>query len=242
MTSSDVVARRVKPGSKPRRRKKTALVTAPVATDTRIIRQLLEAEGVKTFALDELAAPAHSLHDIMHEAIDRADIVVVVLPAQSPQENVLIELGFALACKKPILIIADENIPLPSVAAGIPYLRTDLSNTEAIQFGLEHFLAAPHFRKTPGKLAPKHTHPLGPKTDVLLARLRELPKHPAGQTDFENLIAQAIDQSGVVTLSLRKQVGEEEIDIAVWSDDLEPWVSNPLLIEIKGLLRGKADL
>jgi hypothetical protein len=202
----------------------------------------LEAEGVKTFAVDEMAAHGDSLRDIVQESVNRADMVVVVLPGQAPQENVLIELGVALACEKPILIIADEKVALPGIAAGIPYLRADLGNAETLRFGLTHFLAAPHLRKPSGKLAAKQTHPLGRKADELLASLRELPKQPASQFSLENLIAEAVSASGVAALSQRKQVEDAEIDLAVWSDDLEPWVSNPLLIEVKRALKGKGDL
>jgi hypothetical protein len=209
-----------------------------------VIRQVLETEGVTSFAVDELAVSAASLLDIVQEAIDRSDIVVVVLPGQAPRENVIFELGFALACKKPILVIAEEKAVLPDVAGGIPYLRADLKNAEAIRFGLAHFLAAPIFKSTTRQTFPKQTRPLGQKADEYLEKLRELPKETrVASSHLEDLIADAIRASGVRATAQRERVGNEEIDIAVWSDDLEPWVGNPLLIEVKaGLLRGKGDL
>jgi hypothetical protein len=220
-----------------RRGNRTALITAPLATDTTFLSQLLDEEGVKTFAVDELTQPAASLRDMVQDAIDRSDMVFVVLPKQASQENVLVELGFALACKKPTLIIADEDVTLSGIAAEIPCLRTRLGNTEAIRFGVTQFLAAPHSKKPPEQAARKRTRPLGAKADGLLTILRK-----ERESDLELLVKEALGLSGVEMLSQRKHGRDEGIDIALWSDDLEPLVSNPFFIQVKENLQGKNDL
>src|SRR5438552_2978154 len=239
MRNSEALIKRKRPG-KPRKEKK-ALLAAPVTTDTSLIRQLLSAEGVSAFTVDELALPGQSLQGIVEKAVRRADVVIVVLPAEVSRENVLIELGFALACRKPILLITDAAAALPAFASSIPYLRADLGNAEALRFGLTQFLAAPPLKRNAAPPASKQSQPIGAHADDLLARLRRLPER-RGEQDLEQLIAEAIRMSGIPTLAERGRLEDAEIAIAVWSDDLEPWMNNPLPIEVKGKLRGQGDL
>ena len=59
---------------------------------------------------------------------------------------------------------------------------------------------------------------------------------------LRDIIVEALEASGISTLSVGEKQGEARIDIAVWSNDLEPWVRNPLLIEVKTSLSGKGEL
>jgi len=58
---------------------------------------------------------------------------------------------------------------------------------------------------------------------------------------LEGIVADALKQSGadLVVASPEHDVGA---DLAVWSDVLEPFVGNPLLIELKLRLRGQGDV
>src|SRR5690606_5591431 len=60
-------------------------------------------------------------------------------------------------------------------------------------------------------------------------------------TDLEMVIAEAIRASGVTTVS-QGAAERNYADLAVWSDDLSPWVGNPLAIELRLNLRGPADV
>jgi hypothetical protein len=57
---------------------------------------------------------------------------------------------------------------------------------------------------------------------------------------LEHVVADALRSSGtdVVVTSPSHDRG---VDLAVWSDVLEPFVGNPLLIEVKGRIRGKTE-
>ena len=60
------------------------------------------------------------------------------------------------------------------------------------------------------------------------------------EIEQEIVVADALRSSGtdVVVTSPSHDVG---VDLAVWSDVLEPFVGNPLLIEVKGRIRGKTE-
>jgi hypothetical protein len=183
---------------------------------------------------------------VVKEAIDRADIVIAVLGGREESGNVLFELGVAQGLKKPTLIITakEETTPL-SAATGIPYLRAKPDNFASLEFGLAQFLAAPHHGDAGPKPASKETRPLGHDADALLARLhadQEQPGSQHGEVLLQDLVVQALRASGISTVSVGQQQGNANIDIAVWSNDLEPWVRNPLLIEVKKSLPGKGEL
>src|SRR5262249_48265533 len=75
------------------------------------------------------------------------------------------------------------------------------------------------------------THPIGERADELLARLRAA-GDGLGAAELEDTIAQAIRESGVATVY--QGAGEDNgVSLAVWSDDLSPWVGNPLPIETR---------
>jgi hypothetical protein len=81
------------------------------------------------------------------------------------------------------------------------------------------------------------THPIGPLADQILERLTQ-----ASPREFEDLIHDAIKASGASTIARGSEAQGNAIDFAVWSNDLEPSVTNPLLIECKSNLRHPSDV
>ena len=53
------------------------------------------------------------------------------------------------------------------------------------------------------------------------------------------IVRQAIEESGVSTVVSNAELAENEVDLAVWSQDAEPLIKNPIVIELKMALRGK---
>ncbi len=119
-------------------------------------------------------------------------------------------------------------------------LRTSLDNREAIDFALEQVLSAPRPSEKREPPRRRELAGLGSRADVLLSRLeRSLASNDA--RSLEGIVADALKQSGadLVVASPEHDVGA---DLAVWSDVLEPFVGNPLLIELKLRLRGQGDV
>jgi hypothetical protein len=64
----------------------------------------------------------------------------------------------------------------------------------------------------------------------------------AGPREFEDLIYEAIRASGAPTIARGGEAEDRGVDFAVWSQDFEPSISNPLLIECKSDLRTQSDV
>jgi hypothetical protein len=218
-----------------------AFIAAPPLIDTTVIRDELSRRGIHPYQLDEVARAGQSLTEVLEESIRQADLVVAVV-GNGDSEGVLLELGYALGSKKRTLVIVPpgEEPPMKSV----PYLRTRPDNREAIDFGLTQLLAAPPPRQAGTGDLPPGTKPLGPVADDLLRRLEALGAYPDEQ-DLGELVHDALTAGGISVMYRsipHVSAAEERADFAVWSDDFEPWIGNPLLIEVRTEVEGEGEL
>lgn len=215
-----------------RARPKKAYITAPPLTDTTLVRRALEAKGVSTFSPDELDLPGQNMTEAMRDALTRVDLVVALVDSTKESNLVFYELGLAQALGKPAVVLLARDASAETwVACGIPSIRFDPMNPSGLDFGIDLILATPRQAGKSRPAAEKQTHALGKRAQAFLAQLKE-----AGDAltadDFETLIADVIRASGVQILSTSEQA-QNGINIAVWSNDLSPWVVNPLLIQLK---------
>jgi hypothetical protein len=208
--------------------KPIAFITAPAAADTSVIRDALRRRGYIPITLDEIPAPGRNAPDLLRKSILGADLVVAVIGDAALSSGVFYEIGFAQAMDKRILALAPLSI-IP-MFEGIACLRTEPTNREAIEFGLDQVLASPQPRRRPvdeGKI----THPIGQRVDKLLADYRRARGGLVELSFMVSGVVLALAQSGVETHSDVADHGDQ-IDMAVWSDDLDPWIGNPLLVVI----------
>src|SRR5690242_4093634 len=74
-----------------------AFISAPLSVDTSVIRQVLESRGLAPYEIDEVATAGVSIPQLLADCLKRADLVVAVLGGGKSNDNVLFELGFAMA-------------------------------------------------------------------------------------------------------------------------------------------------
>jgi hypothetical protein len=96
--------------------------------------------------------------------------------------------------------------------------------------------------QTPREPTPK-TRPIGERADELLARLQEALEHPDEQ-ELTEIITEGLSATRISSLSYPSEIMAEDgrADFAIWSDDFEPWVGNPLLIEVRSRLAAPSQL
>ena len=118
-------------------------------------------------------------------------------------------------------------------------MRADLTNPQAVDFAVAQILKVPH-HAGPREAPVRRTRPLGKAADQLLARWNGAATAEAGPV-LEEVVVEAIRLSGIDAVS---QSGgrDDGFDLAVWSEDLEPWVSNPLFIQLKADIGSEAAL
>jgi hypothetical protein len=219
---------------------KSVYITAPRWVDAGSIRRTLEAKGVRTFTPDQLDLPGPNLSQILRAAIERADLVLAVVDTTTASNFVYYEVGFAQALGKPTIALLSGDVPASTwVSSGIPYFRFDPEKPTNLDFVVSQVLKFPPHPTTTTPSPVRRTRPLGKRADELLAQLRAA-GDKINEAELAAVIETAIRESGVATVS-RGGAEDRYVDLAVWSDDLAPWVGNPLPIELRLDLHSTAD-
>jgi hypothetical protein len=217
------------------RRISTCYIAAPYDTNLEVLIDSLEARGIRVLTHHEIALG----YDWLGEArknIAQADLVIGVLTPARRSDWMLFEIGQAFALDRQIILIAPRSVKaIPNDLRGLLVLRTGLSNRAAFDFALDQVLASPERTTEPKPIAKSHEYPgLGPKANQYLAEL-ETALARRDWRALESIAATALRESGADVVV--PGPGEDKgIDLAVWSDALEPFIGNPLLIEIKARL------
>ena len=193
-----------------------------------MLRRSLLAHNIRPLIPQELAAGTDWASELQRELV-QADLVVGILPTGRQSAWVLFELGQAWALGRRIVVIAPPGSePVPSTLQRLLVLRIAPDNRQAIDFALDQLLSAPPEPQTTQVRKAFESRRSG-------CAVRFAP-HKTGSFDafgwwaeFEKVISDAIKGSGadVVVESPDQDRGA---DLAVWSDVLEPFVGNPLLI------------
>ncbi len=166
---------------------------------------------------------------------------LAVLSSKQQNDNIYIELGFAIAKERRILILAPLDVPVMLDIAEIPTIRTAVTNRNAISFMLDQVLAAPPRKYRPHSPVPatQKGQPLGDLAYELLEKLETSGEH-VREDKIVQLVMLALQNSGNSTIENNPLLADGKparlADLIVWSDELGPWIGNPLIIEVKRTL------
>jgi hypothetical protein len=218
---------------------KTCFVSAPSGLKLGTLRESLLAHGIRPLIPEELTAGTDWASEIQRQMLE-ADLVIGVLPGNKQAPSVLFELGQAWALRKRILLIASPKAEwLPFPLKRVLVLRVDVRNRQALDFALEQFLSAPTDREPERARVPFERKALGPQSDVLLERLEQWRDVGDART-LERIVSDALRDAGS-DFVVESPEHERGADLAVWSDVLQPFVGNPLLVEVKSRVQDKAS-
>lgn len=203
---------------------KSCFISAPFGADTSVLRQILEEKGIRWHDQTDVRAGGSWL-DAVDTAMTRSDFVCVILPTESHRANVLFELGIAYARRKPVLAFLGPLLSLPSDIQGLTYFHVDSANEEALRSALDAFLvhATPTSLTKPFAMQSKRK----PKS-----KPAPLPPSSATGFEFEQCTAELLRKSGFI-VSEPSESREQGADFAVWIDEVQNSLGNPLLVEVK---------
>lgn len=214
---------------------RTCFITAPAGSNLELLVDALRRREIEAVVPNQLSADA----EVQTETADllrNVDLVIGVITRERRSDWVLFELGQAWALGKRILLFAPPAyVHLPSTLPRFMTVRANLSNQEAIEFALDQLLAAPEPTRKPAKPL-KGKLPLGAAADSYLQGSLQMISS-VRPIELEALVANALRDAGVDVLATSRD-RNAGADLAIWSDDLQPFVGNPLLVEIKAQLQG----
>lgn len=210
----------------------TCYICAPLTVDTTPLRLALQERGIRWS--DALTTKRKgSTLDTIESAIAQADFLCVVFAANSNNSNIFFEAGIARGRHCPLLIFIEPGVDIPSEFQNLIYARTNLQNTEALNFHLDAFLQhgdAKPIRQT-SHLPSKLNLADSAWAFQALASIETLPKGDR-PLEFERLVARIFKESGAV-VSQTPPGSDRRIDMAIWIDELPSNLGNLLLVETK---------
>ena len=223
-----------------RRRLRRAFITAPTSVDTSILRDSLRRRGFDPYELDDVAGLGRGLGELLEHCVRDADLVVG-FQGDTKEPDVFFALGYAFALKKRILLFVPPGaeVPFPE----IPCLRTRPDNLEAVDFGLDLIVAVPNGRRPRRQKTHPTTKPLGALVDPLLDKIRAASQEPKPHS-LTKLVLEALAACGIdaVAPSEPMEVSNGRAHFAIWADDFEPWIGNPVLVDVWSRLSSPAEL
>jgi len=215
---------------------KTCYVSAPAGISLDALRESLLSHGIRPLIPEELLVGTDLASETQRQ-LAQADLVIGVIPKGKQFSWVLFELGQAFALGRRIVLIASPKAePIPFTLQRLLVLRIEANNRTAIDFALDQLLSAPAESPLDRHRKPFNPIPLGPRADTFIARLDS--PQTGSEHELTKLLAEVLQSSGVDAI-VEHSTREAGFDIAVWSDVLQPFVGNPLVIELKRSIQNK---
>lgn len=218
------------------RKFQTCFISAPIGVDTQPLRDALSERGVKAWDASDMLSGSSITHSIK-DLISDADFVCAVIPNGPVASNVYFELGLATGTNRPRLVFVEPKADLPVALREQPYARTSLSNAEALRFHLDAFLknagksngdsaTGRRQRRSNDRLA---VVGLALERIGLWEDLRSTPE----EHELVSLLAEVFEAAGYIASTAPPiDSGKLRPDLAVWVDELQSALGNPLLIEV----------
>jgi hypothetical protein len=206
-------------------------ISAPAGSDLGVLKRALHDRRIRVVDPTDFA-PGSSISAEVMRVLPSVDLVIGILTRERRSDWTLYELGLAAALARRVVVIAPvgELLPPQLDLSGIMVVRADPGTREAIEFVLDQLLAAPR-RAARSQPVKANRDDFRFRADMYLSEANRLMTMGSGE-EFETLLASALRESGVDAL-VREPSVDRGADIAVWSDALQAYVGNPLLIEVK---------
>lgn len=221
-------------------KKLRCLITAAMGVDLSSIIQVLLSKRIEIIDPYKDSNYGLTMSDIISIALKDSDFVVAVLSPNYKSDNVIFEAGYATALGKPVLLAASGPYDLPSSLKNLLYVGS--INPEAISFAVDQILEnLKEDLREPQRTTETQEKSLGNDSNGYLAKINQIfgdsidqqtmPLNSMKGVAFENLLREVLEKAGI-SIKAKTEI-DDDVDLAVWSKQLDPYFGNPILIEPK---------
>ncbi len=172
----------------------------------------------------------------IYTAICEADIVIGIITKNV--SNVLFELGLAIGLEKEVFLLVDDSDYIPSDLHGRLYIKINKNLKENLALPLS-FLVGKKRKKvyvdyTKFYLSGMKDVNTSISENKYIEKLEEIKKNGNG-FQFENLVSELFGEikEQYATINFRPASKDEGYDFAVWVDELDERIINPIKFELK---------
>ena len=220
--------------------RRTCFISAPAEADTTILQNILNERGLSVLIEQGDVKSDLSLGKNLLNAIVSSDFFIGVLQAGVDNSMVYYEIGIANGTGKRTLIFTSPSIKnsVKNIKGSL-YMRVAMDNREGMEFAIDQVIKAPEIEPKVEQTEKPKNKPIGKIAKDLLAELSK-PESTWGAHP-EDAVIRALGSSGVNVL-VRSKYWDSGADMALWADELEGSVGNPLLIEVKQHISGSTSI
>lgn len=216
---------------------RTCFVVAPFGLDLDSLESILKSQGLRPSRLDNLR-PGSDLLTAAAEAIKKSDLVCAVIPSKHGKDpNLMFELGLAIGVNqdKPVIIILDQDVELPPDLQGSLYVRaslTDLRNQgPRLEQAIRSAVSSHRIRKS-ARLKKKRIRINIQNAHAHLEEIKNISGTGGIGQLFERFVLDLFKEAGYQA-SGESDAQDRGADIALWVDDLQSTLGNPILLQTK---------
>lgn len=188
----------------------------------------LNIERIDVFSVE----PSEKIGTSIISKILDSDFVIAILNGTS--ENVLFEIGVAVGCNKSVFLLVEENMVLPFDLKGMAYIKINDKLSENMLLPLRCFIQGMHNNRKDLELeAPKYA-----KSEIeekhFFEKLQDIKTNGNGM-QFEKFVVDFFEQikNQYTTSKYARDSQDVLYDLALWIDELEGQIYNPILFELK---------
>lgn len=165
-------------------------------------------------------------------AIKESQIVIAIVTQKS--SNVLIEIGMAIGTGKAVFLLTDDNANIPTDLKGMTYIKINENLKENLLLPLNFLVES---KRKIQKIDLVNTYKsaiINISKDMYMEKLKDIKNNGSG-VEFEKLVAELFEElkGQYATLKFTNVTREVGYDIAVWIDELEDKIVNPVKFELK---------
>jgi len=221
--------------------RKSCFVIAPAELPVGPFLEQLRQEGVEPFFIsDFLKRPGSSVSQT-RSAFKTVDFIIAFLAHSHSLPNLYFEIGFAMGVGRPLLAFASPGVQIPVDLVRARIKRIDLSNLANVLPDIQAFLAPKEkseivgFAETKSESSRPRPRLRGANLKIEVARVRGLLR--SGQfSEAESALSKLLSDVGWTVVEARPNVRTRAPDLAVWIDEVEKEIGNPIAVEVRSSL------
>jgi hypothetical protein len=230
--------------------RKSCFVVAPYDVAISSFLEALRKERIEPFFISDFLKRGELAISNVRAAFRSVDLVIALLVHGHRLENVFFEIGMAAGLGRPILLFSTSEVDLPSDLRGLKIHRVDLSNPENAIPIIKKWLEPKERAEQADSIGlaaglPAERSKARMKGAALrdeTQRMRNVLAHTADGRQLELELSRFLTEIGWTVVEAKPDARDRAPDLAVWIDEIQKDVGNPLAVEVKTrLTRAQLD-
>lgn len=210
-------------------KKLKCFISASAKTDTKIIKNILENNGIIAYDFYDFPL-GQSIQDIKKK-IKEADFGIAVISGNDT--NVFYEMGICEGLGKPLLVIIDKDYEAPNYVRNYIHLKTYIEDKQLLKMSILRFADEIFLNKK--SLLKKYKKPISyvfkiNSTENYFEKIQFI-RRSGNELELERLIEEIFNKLNLQIVSNPSE--NKGADFAIWDDNLYSLIGNPILIEVK---------